>query len=258
MTKGLIGRLLGPEEISASPDTRDSMGRPVGSRKTEVWLGREVQARIGQQLRAMYDQVVKEGVPPHIAKKAFEPLSQLRDPTLDERISLYLRAVHGNQDFGGEAYSDARNRILDAMAADLGEKLGFILPEQTPTEPVLLDSGGREVSQISVDLSFADAKDMLTVLGAPRAFEGPPPPASSLHSAEAMKRRVEAMMTRVGPAARDLPKSMTEAALRWSGDEAEARRLREDRTHHYIRFTFIAAIAVVIVCLIGMGLMLLH
>jgi uncharacterized membrane protein YidH (DUF202 family) len=51
---------------------------------------------------------------------------------------------------------------------------------------------------------------------------------------------------------------MTEAALRWSGDEAEARRLREDRTHHYIRFTFIAAIAVVIVCLIGMGLMLLH
>jgi hypothetical protein len=46
------------------PDTRDAMGRP---RKTEVRLGREVQARIGQQLRSMYDQVVKEGVPPHIA-----------------------------------------------------------------------------------------------------------------------------------------------------------------------------------------------
>ena len=50
-----------------TPDTRDAMGRPVGSRKTEVRLGREVQARIGQQLRSMYDQVVKEGVPPHIA-----------------------------------------------------------------------------------------------------------------------------------------------------------------------------------------------
>jgi len=31
-----------------------------------VRLGREVQARIGQQLRAMYDEVVKEGVPQHI------------------------------------------------------------------------------------------------------------------------------------------------------------------------------------------------
>ena len=50
------------------PETRDAMVRPVGSRKTEVRLGREVQARIGQQLRAMYDQVVKEGVPPHIAE----------------------------------------------------------------------------------------------------------------------------------------------------------------------------------------------
>jgi aromatic ring-cleaving dioxygenase len=44
------------------------MGRHIGTRKTEVRLGREVQARIGQQLRAMYDQVVKEGVPPHIAE----------------------------------------------------------------------------------------------------------------------------------------------------------------------------------------------
>ena len=49
------------------PETRDAMGRPIGPRKTEVRLGREAQARIGQQLRAMYDQVVKEGVPPHIA-----------------------------------------------------------------------------------------------------------------------------------------------------------------------------------------------
>jgi aromatic ring-cleaving dioxygenase len=51
-----------------TPDTRDAMGRHIGTRKTEVRLGREVQARIGQQLRAMYDQVVKEGVPPHIAE----------------------------------------------------------------------------------------------------------------------------------------------------------------------------------------------
>ena len=30
-------------------------------------LGREVQARIGQQLRAMYDDVVSQGVPQNIA-----------------------------------------------------------------------------------------------------------------------------------------------------------------------------------------------
>jgi aromatic ring-cleaving dioxygenase len=36
--------------------------------RSEVRLGREVQARIGQQLRAMYDQVVKEGVPPRFAE----------------------------------------------------------------------------------------------------------------------------------------------------------------------------------------------
>jgi hypothetical protein len=43
------------------------MGRPVTQRKSEVRLGREVQARIGQQLRALYDDVVSEGVPQHIA-----------------------------------------------------------------------------------------------------------------------------------------------------------------------------------------------
>jgi hypothetical protein len=53
------------------------------------------------------------------------PQGQLRDPSLDERVSLYLRAAHGKHDFGNEAFSDARNRILDAMAGDIAEKLGF-------------------------------------------------------------------------------------------------------------------------------------
>jgi Anti-sigma factor NepR len=46
---------------------REDMGKPATHRKSEVRLGREVQARIGQQLRAMYDDVVRQGVPPHIA-----------------------------------------------------------------------------------------------------------------------------------------------------------------------------------------------
>jgi hypothetical protein len=49
-----------------------------------------------------------------------------------------------------------------------------------------------------------------------------------------------------------------QAAFRWLGDEAQARRLREEKTHHYVRWTFFAAIAAVIVGLIGVGLTFLH
>jgi len=56
-----------PAPNEAKPEARDAMARPVTQRKSEVRLGREVQARIGQQLRAMYDEVVSEGVPQHIS-----------------------------------------------------------------------------------------------------------------------------------------------------------------------------------------------
>ena len=52
---------------AAKPETLDSMGRPVTPHKPDVRLGREVQARIGQQLRAMYDDLVNQGVPQHIS-----------------------------------------------------------------------------------------------------------------------------------------------------------------------------------------------
>ena len=52
---------------SDKPETRDTMGAPVNPPKPEARLGREVQAKIGQQLRAMYDDVVNQGVPQHIA-----------------------------------------------------------------------------------------------------------------------------------------------------------------------------------------------
>ena len=41
------------------------------------------------------------------------------------------------------------------------------------------------------------------------------------------------------------------AAFRWSG---EARRLQEEHAHHYLRWTFVGAFAVMIVGLIGVGL----
>jgi hypothetical protein len=114
MTKGLIGRLLGVEEISA--------------------------------------------------KTAPEQLSQLRDPTLDERVSLYLRAVHGKQDFGSEVYSDARNRLLNAMAADIAVKLGFNLPENSSL-PLDADADENEVVPAPLIHSLASA-ETLDVAGA--------------------------------------------------------------------------------------------
>lgn len=60
------------------PQAWDAMGRST-HRKSEVRLGREVQARIGQQLRALYDEVVKEGVPDHI-NDLVRRLSEQDDP----------------------------------------------------------------------------------------------------------------------------------------------------------------------------------
>src|SRR5262249_55408932 len=44
---------------------------------------------------------------------------ELPVPTLDERMSLYLRAVHGNREFTDEERSNARNALLDSMAAEI-------------------------------------------------------------------------------------------------------------------------------------------
>ena len=47
------------------------------------------------------------------------------------------------------------------------------------------------------------------------------------------------------------------AGFRWPGDEAEARRLQEEHTHHYIRWAFFVAVAAVIAFLIAAGVALL-
>ena len=54
----------------------------------------------------------------------------------------------------------------------------------------------------------------------------------------------------------DEPKRQAE--FQWSGDEAQAQRLREEKTHHYVRLTLFASVAVLIVGLVGVGLTLLH
>jgi hypothetical protein len=49
-----------------------------------------------------------------------------------------------------------------------------------------------------------------------------------------------------------------EAAFRWSGDETQARRVQEEQAHHYLRWSFFAAVGAVIAGLIAEGLTLLH
>ena len=56
------------EPVAEKPEIQDPMARPATtSPHKEARLGREVQARIGQQLRAMYNDVVNQGVPQHLA-----------------------------------------------------------------------------------------------------------------------------------------------------------------------------------------------
>jgi hypothetical protein len=47
-------------------------------------------------------------------------------------------------------------------------------------------------------------------------------------------------------------------SFRWRGDQGEARRLRDEHTYHYVRWTLVAAVAAVIVSLIVFGLTFLH
>ena len=55
------------EPVAEKPENQSPMSRPQPTpHKPEARLGREVQARIGQQLRAMYNDVVNQGVPQHL------------------------------------------------------------------------------------------------------------------------------------------------------------------------------------------------
>src|SRR6266446_8203634 len=59
-----------------------------------------------------------------LALEANEGQANVRDdvlpvPTLDERVNLYLRAVHGNREFTDQERSNARDVLLNSMAAEI-------------------------------------------------------------------------------------------------------------------------------------------
>ena len=45
-----------------------------------------------------------------------------------------------------------------------------------------------------------------------------------------------------------------QAAFRWLGDEAEAQRLQQEKTYHYVRWILLVAVAAMIAGLIAVGL----
>ena len=48
--------------------------------------------------------------------------------------------------------------------------------------------------------------------------------------------------------------SKRQAAFHWLGDEAEARRLQQEKTYHYVRWMLLVGVAAVIAGLIAVGL----
>ena len=54
------------KEVKSQAGAPGSPGSPSAPRK-QGWLNAEIQARIGHQLRAMYDDVVRQGVPDRFA-----------------------------------------------------------------------------------------------------------------------------------------------------------------------------------------------
>src|SRR6516162_7845193 len=75
-----------------------------------------------------------------LALEANEGQSNFRDdvlpvPTLDERVTLYLRAIHGNREFTEEERSNARNALLDSMAAEIAAQVPPEVTEPRPLHP---------------------------------------------------------------------------------------------------------------------------
>ena len=71
-----------------------------------------------------------------LALEANERQPNVRDvlpvPTLDERVSLYLRAVHGNREFTEEERSKARDVLLKSMVAEIAAQSAEQNPDGFP------------------------------------------------------------------------------------------------------------------------------
>jgi hypothetical protein len=76
---------MGGERRKMSDETKPIPKKPMQKAEEvpgkNAALGREIQAKIGQQLRAMYDNVVEEGVPDRFT----DLLRQIDNPTGEDK-----------------------------------------------------------------------------------------------------------------------------------------------------------------------------
>ena len=106
----------------------------------EILFCRSSKARKSPKLTPLGTKMMTRSRFYRLALDANEQRANVRDvdvlpiPTLDDRATLYLRAVHGNRDFTEEERSNARNVLLNSMAAEIAARL--IPAEQSPVGEV--------------------------------------------------------------------------------------------------------------------------
>jgi hypothetical protein len=87
-----------------------------------------------------------------------EPIDRLPLPTLDERASVYLRAVHGDRDFTSAEHTNARDLILEAMAAGIAAR-GVTTRDITTRDITARDITARDITArdiTAIDVTTSD------------------------------------------------------------------------------------------------------
>src|SRR5882672_5214680 len=90
-----------------------------------------------------------------------EPIERLPLPTLDERASVYLRAVHGDRDFTSAEHVNARDLILEAMAAGIAAR-GVTTRDVTTRDITARDVTARDVTARDITTIDVTSSDVAT------------------------------------------------------------------------------------------------
>jgi hypothetical protein len=96
------------------------------------------------------------------AEKPARDSTQLRLPTLEERVELYLRAVYGERDVTRDEHLRARNLVLDAMATQFKDKVAASATKRADLVDIALTgrtislAGGMPVRTLAEKESVAD------------------------------------------------------------------------------------------------------
>ena len=85
-------------------------------------------------------------------------LARLGFPTLEERVGLFLKAVHGERNFTNEERADTRERILAAMAASILAKSEAEFPKNARVRRPLIGAKPLETGAIRAALASSSQR----------------------------------------------------------------------------------------------------